>query len=100
MRKYERFELGRDATISLGVVRIQDEEQTHHYDNEPMHYYDNEPIITLRPPRDVVSIRLLFTAEDGSNEAREIIMNPKRARKLRKVMKKHLKKFADKIEGK
>lgn len=92
MRKYERFELGRDATISLGVVRIEAEEKTY--------YYDNEPTITLHPPRDMVSIRLLFTAEDGSNEAREIIMNAKRARKLRKLMKKYLKKFADKIEGK
>ena len=92
MRKYERFELGRDATISLGVVRIPAEEETY--------YYDNEPTITLHPPRDMVSIRLLFTNEDGQNEAREIIMNPKRARKLRKVMKKYLRKFADKIEGK
>ena len=86
-----RFELGRDVTISLGVVRILAEEK---------YYYDNEPTITLRPPRDMVSIHLLFTAEDGSNEAREIIMDPKRARKLRKVMKKYLRKFADKIERK
>ena len=92
MRKYERFELGRDASINLEVVRIPAEEKTY--------YFDNKPTIIITPPRDVVSIRLLFTAEDGHNEAREIVMNAKQARKLRKVMKKHLKKFADKIEGK
>lgn len=91
MRDVKQYFLAEDVDIALGIDRPKDPLESHTF------YYDNCPIITLHDMNDRVMLAII-TKDD--NVSRRILMTPKQAKKLAKLLSKHLKKFAEKIEKK
>ena len=80
MRVSKQFFLSEGIYIALGIERPKEAEKF---------YYDNTPMITMHSESDYIAFSVIT---DEDNTSRQILMTPKQAKEISKILKKLAKK--------
>lgn len=86
-RQVKQYFLNEGIYLGLAVDRPIEELETY--------YYDNTPMITLHSKSDYVCLSFIT---DDDNTSRCVLMTPKQAKEVAKVLSKNLKRLAKKIK--